>query len=184
MATTTPTLTPLTRKRLRQDFKLLHKEPNDYFEAYPTDDDPLVWDFMIRGPKDSDYAGGHYVGKIIHHHQYPLNPPDFMMRTPQGRFMVEKKICLTNSGYHSNEWSPMWTVHAILDGFLSIMLDDVDTGISHIKTSKAERAQLARDSIAYNKRFLKSVIGKFTRFLDENGDPLPEEPKESQDSSS
>lgn len=178
-----PTISLLTKKRLRQDFKLLHKEPDSYFEAYPREDNILEWDFLIKGPKDSHYTGGYYVGKIMHNPEYPLKPPDFMMRTPSGRFDIEKKICLTNSGYHSSDWSPMWTIHAILAGFLSIMLDDVDNGISHIKQSKEARVIMANNSIEFNKKYLGDVIKKFTRFLDEEGNPKPDKDSSSSSSS-
>ena len=107
----------------------------------------------------------------MHNKDYPLNPPDFMMLTPNGRFLTGNKICLTNTGYHSNDWSPMWTINAILTGFLSIMLDDVDNGLAHIRRSSNERQKLAEDSVDFNKQNFPNVIKKFTRFLDDNGNP-------------
>ena len=105
------------------------------------------------------------MGKILHSPEYPLKSPDFMMLTPNGRFMDNKKICLSNSSYHSNEWSAMWTVKSILIGFLSIMLDDNENGISHIHDSKESRKNMAANSIAYNKKYHMDIIKRFTRLL-------------------
>ena len=158
-------ISPLCIKRLKGDWKLLKKSSLMYIDAYPNSKDILTWYFLLIGPDDSDYKGGQYIGKIIHSPNYPLTPPDFMMLTPNGRFAVNKKICLTNSGYHSDEWSPTWTIKAILQGFLSIMLADVDNGISHIRESKQTRKRYALESIQFNVKNLNDIYQKFNPFL-------------------
>lgn len=50
---------------------------------------------------------------------FPMSPPDIYFYTVQithvcyfqenGRFEVNKKICLTITSYHKEEWSPSWT---------------------------------------------------------------------------
>ena len=103
---------------------------------------------------------------------YPNNPPDFKMLTPNGRFIIGQKICLSNTGFHSNEWNPLWNINTFLIGFLSIMLDDTEHGANHIpKESSAERKYLAINSIEYNKQNYPKIIKLFTRFLDDNGNP-------------
>jgi ubiquitin-protein ligase len=169
-------ISDMTKKRLKGDMKLLKKDPHPYFEAYP--ETMLEWWFILKGHEISDFKGGFFIGKIIHDIEYPLKPPDFMMLTPNGRFDIEQKICLSNTGYHSNEWSAMWNINAILSGFLSIMLDDNENGISHIHLSKEEREDMAKKSIEFNKTNYKSVIAKFTRFLDESGDPIEDTKEE------
>ena len=154
-------LTRICKKRLMGDQRLLKKQPIDNIKTYPDENNMLVWYFLIEGNKDSPYFGGKYIGKIMHHPDYPLKAPDFMMLTPNGRFTVNKKICLTNSGYHSESWSPMWNIRSILLGFLSIMLSDADVGISHIKRSFEERQMLALSSDEYNKKYLSSIEKKF-----------------------
>ena len=162
-------------KRLIGDIKLLSKDPHEHIEAYPDEKNMLLWYFLIRGPKFSDYAGGYYLGQIIHNPEYPAKPPDFKMLTPSGRFLINQKICLSNSSYHANEWSPMWNVKAILTGFLSIMLDDNEHGISHITRGYAEKRMLAETSIEYNKKHHAHIIKKFKRFLDAEGNPVPKD---------
>jgi len=165
----------MCRKRLVGELRLIKKEPNEYVDVSPDPNDILTWYFLIKGPDASHYKNGYYIGKIMLTSEYPSKPPDFMMLTPSGRFIPDNKICMSNTGYHSDEWSAMWNIGAILTGFLSIMLDDHEHGISHIKRSLQERQELAAKSVEFNKRHYPDVIKLFTRFLDENGDPIEQE---------
>ena len=160
-------ITFLCKKRLLGEIKLLKKDPHIYIDIAPDEQNLLLWYFLIKGPEFSDYDGGFYIGKILHNPEYPLKPPDFMMLTPNGRFMINLNICLSNSSYHSEEWSAMWNIHAILTGFLSIFLDDSEHGISHIHDDKDKRKSYAISSIEYNKKNYPEIIKLFTRFLDE-----------------
>ena len=162
----------ICKKRLLGDMKLLKKDPHQYIDVSPDENDILTWYFLIKGPEFSDFNNGYFIGKIMHNPEYPLKPPDFMMLTPNGRFDIGKKICLSNTGYHSSEWSAMWNMHTILTGFLSIMLDDKEHGISHIHFSKVEREEYSKKSIEYNKTHHAQLILKFSRFIDKDGNPV------------
>ena len=159
------------KKRLINEIRLLKKDPLEFIDVCPDAADILTWYFIIRGPSDSDYAGGYYIGKLLYSPQYPDKPPDYMMLTPSGRYIINNKICLSNSGYHASEWSSSWTIHATLNGFMSIMLDDKEHGISHISVTKDERKRMAKESIEYNKTHHPQIIKLLTRFLDESGNP-------------
>jgi ubiquitin-protein ligase len=162
----------ICRKRLEGDIRLLKNEPLEDIEAFPEEDNILVWNFLIRGPDFSDYAGGHFIGKVMHNPDYPLKGPDFMMLTPSGRFEINKKICLTNSGYHQEEWSAMWNIKTILIGFLSILLDDTTSGIAHIKATSDQRKFFASTSNDFNIKTHRAIYSKFTRFVDSNLKPI------------
>jgi ubiquitin-protein ligase len=160
-------------KRLIGELRLLKKDPLEDIDSIlevdkiilnPTTNE-LTWPFLIKGPDFSDYKGGYYIGQIILGPEYPQKPPDYMMLTPNGRFMTDKKICISNTGFHSNEWSPMWTIKSNLIGFLSIMLDDKEHGISHITTSKEEREKFAQESIQFNILYYKNIFSNFKRFV-------------------
>jgi ubiquitin-protein ligase len=163
-------------KRLQGDMKLLKKQPLDYVDAIQDDKNMLIWYFLVKGPDDTQYKGGLYIGKIMHNPEYPFKAPDFMMLTPNGRFDIGKKICLTNSGYHSESWSAMWNIRSILLGFMSIMTSDNTTGISHIKRSASERAKMAKNSAQYNIEHHNAIYSRFTRFVD-GTDPVMDEIK-------
>lgn len=171
----TSTISLICKKRLLGEMKLLKKDPLQYIDVAPDEKDLLTWHFLIKGPDSSEYSGGYFIGKIMHSPEYPLKPPDFMMLTPNGRFDTDKKICLSNSGYHSSEWSAMWNLPSILTGFLSIMLDDKEHGISHIHYGKSEREQFAKNSIEYNKINYLDLVKRFTRFIGSDGNPIKEE---------
>ncbi|ARF09691.1 ubiquitin-conjugating enzyme E2 [Indivirus ILV1] len=166
------TISLICKKRLLGDMKLLKRDPLEFIDVSPDDKDILIWYFLIKGPESSDYKNGYFIGKIMHNPEYPSKPPDFMMLTPNGRFDIGKKICLSNTGFHSSEWSPMWTIQATLIGFLSIMLDDKEHGISHVHYSKESREIFSNSSVEYNKNNHLEIFKKFARFIDENGNPI------------
>jgi len=151
----TQILSTFTRRRILGDTKLLIKEPVDNLKVFYYENNILEWFFLIYGLGD-DYAGGEYIAKMIFDSDYPKTPPEFYVLTPNGRFTTGRKICLSNSKYHSREWNPLWNIHAILKGFLSIFVEDVDSGISHIKMTPKARQQLAKNSIAWNVNYNKT----------------------------
>lgn len=153
-------------KRLQNEIKLLFRDPIKEIDAYPDENNMFLWYFLAKGQDDSDYKGGCYIGKIMLSDGYPKTPVDFMMLTPNGRFSINRKICLSNSGYHSDQWTPMWNMRTILMAFLSIMLDDDTTGLSHIKESKHERRIKAENSFSYNISNYKDIMINFKRFVD------------------
>src|SRR5207249_3119703 len=103
-------ISSICKKRLAGDLKMLRDDPLELIDAYPDDKDTLVWYFLLRGPEKTDYHGGFYIGKVEHNPDYPMKGPNFLMLTPNGRFEIEKHICLTNSGFHPETWSSIWTM--------------------------------------------------------------------------
>ena len=167
-------LSELTKKRFAGDLKLLKKDPLEFIDAVPSDN-LLIWHFLIRGQPKSDYENGWYIGEIQFPKEYPDKPPNFKLLTPNGRFTKDKSICMTNTGFHTESWSYLWNIHAILMGFYSIMLEDKDTGLAHIKSTKDDRKKYADNSVNYNMENHKDVFLKFTRFINEDGTPKTDE---------
>lgn len=160
----------LFQKRIQNELKLIQKDPLESVDIFPDEADIRTWYFLIRGPDDSDYKGGWYIGKLVLSENYPTTPVDFYMLTPNGRFEIERKICLTISSYHSDQWSSIWSIQKILGAFLSVMVSDFDTGISHIKKSASERQILADASIAYNINVHSHIFKQFKRFVKHEND--------------
>lgn len=169
------TISKITQKRLTGELKLLKKDPLELIDAFPDEKDCLKWYFLLRGPDFTDYKNGFYLGIVLHDPEYPLKPPNFMMLTPNGRFEINKKICLTNSGYHQENWTSAWNMKNMLLGFISIMADDSTTGLSHIKMSAEERKKLAAESGDYNLKNYKNIWTKFDRFVKLDGCPRSDE---------
>lgn len=159
-------LSPICQKRLKGDLKVLKKEPLELATAIPSDN-PLIWYFVIKGPDDSDYKGGYYLGRIEHSPEYPFKPPDFYFLTPSGRFHLNKKICMSNTGYHSDQWSASWNIRNLLVGLLSIFVDDSQeaSGIGRIKESTYERQIKAQNSITFNETNYPKEWEMFSKFV-------------------
>ncbi len=161
----TTTLSHITKKRLMNEMKLLQKDPLEVVDVYPDQDNMMIWYFLIKGPKDTHYENGAYIGKLLLSDNYPVTPVDFNMITPNGRFECDKKICLTITGYHSDQWSSIWNIQKILGAFVSIMSDDENTGISHIKLTKEQRAKMAQESMDFNNKHYSHILQNFSRFI-------------------
>ena len=159
-------------RRLINEAKMINDEPLEDFDVYPQEDNLYIWYFLLKGKVGTAYEGGYYVGKICHSENYPFSPPKFMMMTPNGRFIINEQICLSNSNYHANEWSPSWNIVNILIGFYSIFMDDKEHGLSHIHESSENRQRYAKAAVQYNKQHNSEIIKGFTRFLNENGYPI------------
>ncbi|KAH9921723.1 UBC-like protein [Epithele typhae] len=142
-------------KRLSKEYITMQKEPPPFVWAAPDEKDILTWNYIIRGPPDSPFAGGEYHGMLMFPSEYPFKPPGIKMLTPSGRFSPDKKICFSMSDFHPGSWNPAWSVATILTGLLSFMLsDEMTTG--SVNTTEAEKRIYAARSHAWNlkqKRF-------------------------------
>jgi ubiquitin-conjugating enzyme E2 J2 len=137
------------QKRLGKEFVLMQKEPPPFVYAAPDEKNILNWNFIIRGPPDSPFAGGEYHGLLLFPSEYPFKPPGIKMLTPSGRFHPDKKICFSMSDFHPGSWNPAWSVATILTGLLSFMLsDEMTTG--SVTSSDAHKGAFAARSHAWN----------------------------------
>ncbi|KAF7309374.1 UBC-like protein [Mycena indigotica] len=62
-------------KRLTKEYAAMQKEPPPFVWAAPDEKNILTWNFIIRGPSDSPYAGGEYHGVLMFPSEYPFKPP-------------------------------------------------------------------------------------------------------------
>ncbi|RXH67571.1 hypothetical protein DVH24_027718 [Malus domestica] len=138
-------------KRLQKEYRALCKEPVSHIVARPHPNDILEWHYVLEGSEGTPFAGGYYYGKIKFPPEYPFKPPGISMTTPNGRFMTQKKICLSMSDFHPESWNPMWSVSSILTGLLSFMMDTSPTTGS-VNTTVAEKKRLAKASLAFNSK--------------------------------
>ena len=119
--------------------------------AAPLESNILEWHYVLRGTEGSPYEGGYYHGKLKFPPQYPLKPPSVIMITPSGRFVTNRRLCLSMSDFHPETWNPMWSVSTILTGLYSFMLDTAPT-LGSVEMSGPQRRKLAAQSLEFNCR--------------------------------
>ncbi|KAJ7832738.1 ubiquitin-conjugating enzyme/RWD-like protein [Mycena olivaceomarginata] len=154
----------VAHKRLTKEYVAMQKESPPFCWAAPDEKNILTWNFLIRGPSDSPYAGGEYHGILQFPPEYPFKPPGIKMLTPSGRFDPDKKICLSMSDFHPGSWNPAWSVTTICTGILSFMLsEEITTG--SVTSTEAEKRAFAARSHAWNiaqSRFKRRSLTYFT----------------------
>ncbi|KAI9343741.1 UBC-like protein [Zopfochytrium polystomum] len=161
-------------RRLAKESATIAANPPPFIVARPLESNILEWHYIVRGPPETPYEGGEYHGKLIFPDNYPFKPPAIKMLTPNGRFQIDFRLCLTMSDYHPNTWNPAWSVSTILTGLLSFMLEETPTTGS-IKTSLAERRLLAKKSHAFNLNNSK-FAAVFPEYCTPEPLPLPNMP--------
>jgi len=136
-------------KRLMKEAAELSTPTSDY-QAAPLEENLFEWHFTVRGPGDTDFQGGVYHGRILVPADYPMKPPDIIVLTPNGRFEVGKKICLSISGHHPETWQPSWSIRTALLAIIGFMPSPAQGTIGSLDYTPEERRTLARRSQSWS----------------------------------
>lgn len=145
-------------KRVKKELGDIKREPIPNVLIGLKDTDKYNIFFLVRNLDDTRFSGGEYIFKIQLPSRYPLMPPDFFILTPNGRFETNKKLCFSNSSYHGETWSPIWSIKALILGLLSLFLERNTSGIGHLTSSDEEIANLSRGSINYNRNHFNDIL--------------------------
>jgi ubiquitin-conjugating enzyme E2 J1 len=132
-------------KRIMQEARELANDPCTDYHAAPLEDDIFEWHCTIRGPLGTDFEGGLYHFRILLPAEYPFRPPSLMMLTPNGRFELNTKICISFTNYHEEEWQPAWGVRTAilgLQGFFPLK-GSAANGVGSVEYPVSERKRLA-----------------------------------------
>lgn len=132
-------------KRLMREAAEL-ADPTEDYSANPLEDNLFEWHFTVRGPPNTEFEGGIYHGRIILPTDYPMKPPDIILLTPNGRFEINKKICLSISGHHPETWQPSWSIRTALVALIAFMPTATIGAIGSLNYSPEERQALAKKS--------------------------------------
>ena len=147
-------------KKIIKEYEDIYKIPIDNVKVLCKNNDIYECYCLFHNLKD-EYQDGEYILHIKLAPTHPMEPPNFFFLTPNGRFEINKKLCFSNSGYHSESWSPMWNLRTIILGFLSFFLEKKSLGIGHISMSDNEKQILARQSKQYNINNLNEIYFLF-----------------------
>ncbi|XP_054708283.1 ubiquitin-conjugating enzyme E2 J1-like [Uloborus diversus] len=132
-------------KRLMKEAEELRCPTVEYY-AQPLEDNLFEWHFTVRGPPKTDFEGGIYHGRITLPTDYPMKPPSIILLTPNGRFEINKKICLSISGHHPESWRPSWSIRTALLAIIGFMPTHGNGAIGSLEYTPEERQLLALKS--------------------------------------
>ncbi|GJQ79060.1 hypothetical protein Trydic_g216 [Trypoxylus dichotomus] len=133
---------PGVKRLMREAMELA--EATEEYHACPLEDNLFEWHFTVRGPPGTEFDGGLYHGRILLPTQYPMQPPNIILLTPNGRFEVNKKICLSISGYHPESWQPSWSIRTALLALIAFMPTPAAGTVGSLDYTPEER-KLAED---------------------------------------
>lgn len=163
-------------KRLMKEAAEL-RDPTEHYHAQPLDDNLFEWHFSVRGPPDSDFDGGVYHGRIVLPPEYPMKPPSIILLTPNGRFEVGKKICLSISGHHPETWQPSWSIRTALIAIIGFMPTKGEGAIGSLDYTPEERRALAKKSQDFCCEKCSCSMRSALLALTPNSNPSPEDHK-------
>ncbi|KJA27417.1 hypothetical protein HYPSUDRAFT_179443 [Hypholoma sublateritium FD-334 SS-4] len=132
-------------KRIMQEARELANDPCTDYSAAPLEDDIFEWHCTLRGPSGTEFEGGLYHFRILLPAEYPFRPPSIMILTPNGRFELNTKICISFTNYHEELWQPAWGVRTAiigLQGFFPLK-GQAAVGVGSIEYPANERKRLA-----------------------------------------
>lgn len=113
------------------------------FAVWPLEDNFFDWHFTMRGPEDSPYADGLYHGRIEFPSDYPFSPPNFLFLTPNGRFEIRTRICLSVTTFHKEMWQPAWGVRTMLLAIREHFKVEDRGAVGYLSYEASDRQRLA-----------------------------------------
>ncbi|KAI8379156.1 ubiquitin-conjugating enzyme/RWD-like protein [Radiomyces spectabilis] len=133
-------------KRIMQEARELAMEECYEYEARPIESNIFEWHFTVRGPDGTEFSGGKYHGRILLPAEYPFKPPELIFLTPNGRFELKSKICLSITGFHPEYWQPAWGIRTVILAVMGFFPTEARGAIGGLDYSKEERRSLAKRS--------------------------------------
>ncbi|CAD8076850.1 unnamed protein product [Paramecium sonneborni] len=140
----------IATQRLMREKQKMELNPSDTFLAFPHNQNIFEWHFLLFNfANDSPFKGGQFHGIINIPVDYPLKPPAIKFVTPNGRFAVGEKICLSFTNYHPETWSSSWTIASMLVGLVSFMHTNEKT-VGGLDCNNYQKQVYAKKSIKHN----------------------------------
>jgi len=138
--------------RLQQELKKLQQQPPSDLLLAHDPDNILEWYFCFDGPASTPFAVGEYMGLLRFPPNYPFAPPSVLVLTPNGRFGVNTRICMTMTDYHPESWTPAWNALTIARGLISFMVEVDSFAAGTVQMTDEQRMLLAQRSRENNRK--------------------------------
>jgi len=155
----------------------MQSNPSDDFMSLPLEENIFEWQFAIRGPRDTEFEGGIYHGRIQLPSEYPFKPPSFVLLSPNGRFETQTKICLSISNHHPEHWQPSWSVRTALVALIAFMPTNPNGALGSLDYKKEERRALAIKSREAPPKFgtteRQKLIDEIHEYMLSKAPPVP-----------
>eukprot|EP01066_Platyproteum_vivax_P001586 Platyproteum_vivax@DN1202_c0_g1_i1.p1 len=114
----------MAAKRLMLEYREACKHNDENIRLYLGDLNNMhEWTAEVKGPEDSPYAGGVFKLKIEVPALYPISPPKVTFLNRMFHPNVHQatgELCLD---ILKNEWSPVWTLHAVCKAIILLLGD-------------------------------------------------------------
>ncbi|CAL9028877.1 unnamed protein product [Prunus brigantina] len=123
---------------IQQELKEMQSNPCDDFKCLALESNPRDWQFAIRGPNGTEFAGGIYHGQIKIPEEYPYKPPILTLLTENGRFKTQTKI-----DYGDNFWDQRKRVRDALLRLIELLPTYPDGALGSVGKNKKKRRALA-----------------------------------------
>lgn len=166
----------------------MQSNPSDDFMSLPLEENLFEWQFAIRGPRETEFEGGIYHGRIQLPAEYPFKPPSFMLLSPNGRFETQTKICLSISNHHPEHWQPSWSVRTALVALIAFMPTSPNGALGSLDYTKEERRALAIKSRESSPKFGTSerqkLIDEIHEYMLCKAPPVPKDLAQASESDS
>eukprot|EP00391_Amoebophrya_sp_Ameob2_P003050 CAMPEP_0179002294 /NCGR_PEP_ID=MMETSP0795-20121207/11913_1 /TAXON_ID=88552 /ORGANISM="Amoebophrya sp., Strain Ameob2" /LENGTH=568 /DNA_ID=CAMNT_0020695917 /DNA_START=78 /DNA_END=1783 /DNA_ORIENTATION=+ len=130
-------------RRINRELKEINQNPSKFWTAEPANDDLFEWHFTLKGPAGTEFERGIYHGRIVLPLNYPFAPPHIMLLTPNGRFEINKKICLSISSYHPETWQPAWGLRTMIEALRSFFPSPAEGALGALNYTPETRRQIA-----------------------------------------
>eukprot|EP00834_Sanchytrium_tribonematis_P000049 NODE_2_length_91304_cov_0.692462.p49 type:complete len:193 gc:universal NODE_2_length_91304_cov_0.692462:36310-36888(+) len=153
-----------SNKRLLKEIMELQNDPDIHISILEDMNDVH---YTIRGPTDSIYENGLYHGRLLIPSQYPLKPPSIYFMTPNGRFAIDTKICLSISDFHEESWNPSWSLRTALLAISAFMNQETPGAIGYIQVNEPERKRMTKLSRTWECPMCKQPNNHFLQVEEE-----------------
>ena len=149
-------------RRLARELQDCMRNPSQYFRVWPKDETFLVWEGVIHNLPDERHVGKQYSLNINFQLDHPFKPPTirFIDRVKCENILRNGYVCMD---ILSDQWSPAFTVSALMHCVTSLLTDapitgldnkDIETYINDMQ-KKRNTYQLVGENVVLNQELHK-----------------------------